>query len=80
MRYGDLYPCRSHLRAYALWAAGEPGAARAGDHRRCYQRIEQVLPNEQQVSSMPLAPFTEREARTYQARCGVTAEDRVATI
>ncbi len=42
--------------------------------------IEQVLPDGQQISSMPLVPFTERETGTYLARCGITAKDRVAAI
>ena len=40
--------------------------------------IERFLPNEQWIYSMPLAPFTEDETRTYLAEHGITAADRVA--
>ncbi len=42
--------------------------------------IEYSMSHEQSVYSMPLAPFTEDEIRTYLARCGITAKDRVTAI
>lgn len=42
--------------------------------------IQYALPNEQPVYTMPLAPFTEDETRTYLAERGMTAADRVAAI
>jgi tetratricopeptide (TPR) repeat protein len=42
--------------------------------------IELTQPDEQMVYLMPIAPFTERETRTYLARCGIIDKDRVASI